>query len=333
MIKLAMFLAKEQACIMTLTQLEYILAVADTGSFSHAARQCHVTQPTLSMQIQKLEEELGVVLFDRTKQPIKATSIGEEIVQQARLVVRDAQHLKEIVDDAKGTLKGELRIGIIPTLAPYLLPLFLKKMKDLYKNLHLTFEEIQTETMVERIRNHSLDLGIVVTPIDDLNIANHVLFYEPFSAYFAKGHPLLDKKTIDEKDLSVDDVLLLNEGHCFREQSLALCRNKKQIVSADRTFTFESGSLETLKKLVDQGENFTLLPWLATLDVQDKKRLRNFSDPVPTREVSLIHGPHFQRKALLKALIENIKKNLPEGLSSVRSKNQLKVDNPLGSLK
>lgn len=318
---------------MTLTQLEYILAVADTGSFSQAAKLCHVTQPTLSMQIQKLEEELSVTLFDRTKQPIRPTTIGEEVLQQARVIIKGSQHLREIVDDAKGSLRGELRIGIIPTLAPYLLPLFIKKIRDLHQNLHLSFEEIQTETMVERIRNHSLDLGIAVTPIDDLNIASHVLFYEPFNVYFSKGHPLLDKKMIDEKDLSVDDVLLLNEGHCFREQSLALCRSKKQITTPDRSFTFESGSLETLKKLVDQGENFTLLPWLATLDVQDKKRLRSFSDPVPTREVSIIHGPHFQRKALLKALIENIKKNLPEGLSTTKSKNQLKVENPLGALK
>lgn len=318
---------------MTLTQLEYILAVADTGSFSHAARQCHVTQPTLSMQIQKLEDELGVILFDRTKQPIRATSIGEEILAQARLVVKGSQHLKEIVDDGKGSMRGELRIGIIPTLAPYLLPLFLKKMKDVYKNLHLTFEELQTEVMVEKIRSHSLDLGIVVTPIDDLNIANHVLFYEPFLAYFSKGHALLNKRSIDEKDLSADDVLLLNEGHCFRAQSLSLCRSRKQILSSDKTFSFESGSLETLKKLVDQGESFTLLPWLATYDVADNKRLRPFSDPVPTREVSLIHGPHFQRKALLKALIENIKRNLPDGVSPTRHKNQLKIDNPLGQIK
>jgi len=316
---------------MTLTQLEYILAVADTGSFSHAARQCHVTQPTLSMQIQKLEEELGIVIFDRTKQPIKATSVGEEVLAQARLVVRGAQHLKEVVDDAKGSLKGELRIGIIPTLAPYLLPLFLKKMKQVYSHLHLTFEELQTEVMVEKIRSHSLDLGIAVTPVDDLNIASHVLFYEPFVAYFSKGHPLLARKTVDEKDLSAEDVLLLNEGHCFREQSLSLCRNKKHVLG--KAFSFESGSLETLKKLVDQGESFTLLPYLAALDVQDRKRLRAFSEPVPTREVSLIHGPHFQRKALLHALIENITTNLPQGLSPVRARNQIKVDNPLGHIK
>lgn len=317
---------------MTLTQLEYILAVADTGSFSHAARQCHVTQPTLSMQIQKLEEELGVILFDRTKQPIRPTSIGEEVLRQARLVVKGSQHLKEIVDDAKGTLQGELRVGIIPTLAPYLLPLFLNKIKSAHGNLHLTFEETQTEIMIDKIRNHSLDLGIVVTPIDDLNIANHVLFYEPFMVYLSKSHPLLKQKSLDEKDLSSSEVLLLNEGHCFREQSLSLCRNKKTAL-AERGFTFESGSLETLKKLVDQGDSFTLLPWLAAMDVQDKKRLRPFADPVPTREVSLIHGPHFQRKALLKALIENIKKNLPEGLSSVKARNQIKLENPLGSLK
>lgn len=318
---------------MTLTQLEYILAVADTGSFSQAARQCFVTQPTLSMQIQKLEDELGVILFDRTKQPIHATSVGEEVIRQARLVVKGSQHIKEIVDDAKGSLRGELRIGIIPTLAPYLLPLFLKRVKETHSELHLTFEELQTEVMIEKIRNHSLDLGILVTPIDDLNIASHVLFYEPFNVYFSKGHALLARKTVDEKDLSSDDVLLLNEGHCFREQSLSLCRNKKMVPPADRNFTFESGSLETLKKLVDQGESFTLLPWLAAMDVQDKKRLRPFSDPVPTREVSLIHGPHFQRKALLKALIENIKKNLPEGVSVNKTKNLLKVDNPLGYLK
>lgn len=312
---------------MTLTQLEYILAVADTGSFSHAARYCHVTQPTLSMQIQKLEDELSVILFDRTKQPILPTAIGVEVIHQARLVMKGSQHIKEIVDEAKGSLRGELRVGIIPTLAPYLLPLFLKDLKTQHTDLHLTFEELQTEDLVERIRNHSLDLGIIVTPVDDLNIASHVLFYEPFVVYLAKGHPLLTQKKIHEKDLSSEEVLLLNEGHCFREQSLSLCRNKRTFTS-ERSFTFESGSLETLKRLVDQGESFTLLPWLAAQEVEDKKRLRPFSEPVPTREVSLIHGPHFQRKSLLNALRQTISRNLPSDLSSVRNRNQLRVDMP-----
>lgn len=300
---------------MTLTQLEYILAVADTGSFSQAAQQCHVTQPTLSMQIQKLEDDLGVTLFDRTKQPVRPTSLGQIVLKQARLVIQDAAHLKELVNENKGELVGEFRLGIIPTLAPYLLPLFLKKFLAAHPRLQVRIEELETQAMLDKIRNNSLDLGLAVSPIDDVNIAVHPLFYEPFLVYVAKSHPLADKRSIDEKDLSLNDVLLLNEGHCFREQSLALCR-KKETYTADKSFSFESGSLETLKKLVDQGSGFTLLPYLAAQDVKDKKRLKTFSGTTPTREVSVLHGPHFQRKALLKAFCEEIQSQLPPELAT-----------------
>lgn len=318
---------------MTLTQLEYILAVGDTGSFSHAAIQCHVTQPTLSMQIQKLEDELGVIIFDRTKQPVRPTHIGEILLKQARLVVQSSQHLLEIVSESKGSLSGQLRIGIIPTLSPYLLPLFLNDFMSEHPKVHLVIEELETQVLIEKIRTNSLDIGIAVTPIDDINIATKTLFYEPFLAYFAPKHSLINQKTVDEKDLSVNDILLLNEGHCFREQSLSLCRNRKDSHAGSLNFTFESGSLETLKRLVDQGDGFTLLPWLATQDIRDKKRLKPFSNPVPTREVSILHGPHFQRKALLKALTEGMQKSLPKELAQTRSKNQIKVDNPLGHIK
>ncbi|MBO9667447.1 MAG: hydrogen peroxide-inducible genes activator [Bdellovibrio sp.] len=317
---------------MTLTQLEYILAVGDTGSFSHAALQCHVTQPTLSMQIQKLEDELGVVLFDRTKQPVRPTHVGEIVLKQARLIVQGSQHLREMVDENKGALSGNLRIGIIPTLAPYLLPMFLNRFMTKYPKVHLIIDELETQAMVDKIRNNSLDLGLAVTPIDDINISAKPLFYEPFMAYFAPQHELAQKKTVDEKDLSANEMLLLNEGHCFREQSLALCRNRKNSENKGQ-FSFESGSLETLKKLVDQGDGFTLLPYLATQDLRDKKRLKPFSNPVPTREVSILHGPHFQRKAILKALIEEIQASLPKEISQTRHKNQIKVDNPIGHMR
>ena len=309
---------------MTLTQLEYILAVADTGSFSQAAQQCHVTQPTLSMQIQKLEDDLGVVLFDRTKQPVRPTSAGLIVLKQARLVIQDAAHLKELVNENKGELTGEVRLGIIPTLAPYLLPLFLKKFLTDHPRIQIRIEELETQALLEKIRNNSLDLGLAVSPIDDVNIAVHPLFYEPFLVYFSKTHPLSDKKTVDEKDLSQGDVLLLNEGHCFREQSLSLCRKKSQSVEG-KNFSFESGSLETLKKLVDQGTGFTLLPYLASQDVKDKKRLKMFNNPIPTREVSLLHGPHFQRKALLKALTSEIQESLPEEISLKKTSHQKAV--------
>ncbi|MEK2688152.1 hydrogen peroxide-inducible genes activator [Bdellovibrio sp. GT3] len=314
---------------MTLTQLEYILAVGDTGSFSQAAVQCHVTQPTLSMQIQKLEDELNVILFDRTKQPVRPTQVGELVLQQARIVVQSSQHLREIVAENKGAISGTLRIGIIPTLAPYLLPLFLNKFMSKFPDVHLVIDEMETQLLVEKIRNNSLDIGIAVTPIDDINIASKVLFYEPFTAYFSPQHPLLQKKHVDESDLSLNEMLLLSEGHCFREQSLGLCKNRKN-ENVTTNFSFEGGSLETLKKLVDQGDGFTLLPLLATDDVRDKKRLKPFTAPIPTREVSLLHGPHFQRKALLKALIETIITALPKDVPLQKSKQQFKVDNPLG---
>ncbi|MNL11991.1 Hydrogen peroxide-inducible protein activator [compost metagenome] len=317
---------------MTLTQLEYLLAVQDTGSFSQAAIKCHVTQPTLSMQIQKLEDELGATVFDRTKQPIRATALGERILQQARLAVQNSQRITEIIAEDQGELVGEVRLGVIPTLAPYLLPLFLNDFLKKFPRLHLTIEEIETQAMVEKIRSNTLDVGIAVTPIVDINIARKVLFYEPFLVYFAKKHALLAKKQIDEKDLSVDDVLLLNEGHCFREQSLLLCQNRKH-QALSKQFSFESGSLETLKKLVDQGDTFTLLPYLASQDALDTKRLRAFNKPVPTREVSLIHGPHFQRKTLVQNLISHIQAHLPNEIQTERTRDQLKVDNPLGHIK
>lgn len=312
---------------MTLTQLEYILAVSDTGSFSQAALKCHVTQPTLSMQIQKLEETLGVVLFDRTKQPVRATSLGQLVLNQARLVIKDSERIKELVSENKGELRGEVRLGIIPTLAPYLLPLFLKKMITTHPDLRIRIEELETHIILEKLRNNTLDLGLAVSPIDDINIAVHALFYEPFLVYTSKAHPLASQKHVAEKDLSLTDVLLLNEGHCFREQSLSLCRKK---VGPDSKvgFTFESGSLETLKKIIDQGTGFTLLPWLAAQDVKDKKRLKTFLNPIPTREVSLLHGPHFQRKALLKAFIEDIQSGLPEDLTTKKTAHQ-KAISPL----
>ena len=186
--------------------------------------------------------------------------------------------------------------------------------------------------MVEKIRSNALDVGIAVTPIVDVNIARKILFYEPFLVYLSKKHELLAKKQIDEKDLSSDDVLLLNEGHCFREQSLLLCQNRKH-QALSQQYSFESGSLETLKKLVDQGDGFTLLPWLASQDALDTKRLRAFNNPVPTREVSLIHGPHFQRKTLVQGLISHIQDHLPSEIKTERTRDQLKVDNPLGHIK
>lgn len=318
---------------MTLTQLNYIIAVEKFRNFGQAAEACDVTQPTLSMQVQKLEEQFGVLLFDRSHQPIKITPIGEMIIAQARHVVREAARIEEVLKEQKGEISGEVKIGIIPTLAPYLLPLFLNKFLNDHTKLSLVIQELQTHQILEQLNEGLLDVGILVTPIEGDKYKTYPLFYEPFLAYFSENHPLLKNKTVDEKDLSTADLWLLSEGHCFREQSLMLCKNRKKVSNEDRRIQFESGSLETLKKIIDREHGFTLLPWLSTQDIREGKRLREFVQPIPTREVSLITGHYYRRDALVRSLSEYIKNSLPRDLQKVKSESIQRIDLPIGILK
>ena len=314
---------------MTLTQLTYIVAVDSHRNFSQAAESCHVTQPTLSMQIQKLEEELGVEIFDRSTSPIKPTPLGQAIIAQARLALREADRIPHIVSEARDEIRGKINLAIIPTLGPYLLPSFLKKFVADHPEVDLRIEELKTAEIIQKLRSNSLDYGIVATPLVDLDIRQEALFYEPFVLYVSELHRLYKEKQIDEKDLSAADVLLLNEGHCFREQALSLCRARKKN-DQDRHFYFESGSLETIKKIVDQNQGMTLLPWLATQDVANTKRLKTFSNPVPTREISLVSSPFDGREALRKAIFKTIHSVLPKEVPRQRAPNISKIDIPLG---
>ena len=306
---------------MTLTQLSYIVAVADHQHFGAAAEACFVTQPTLSMQLQKLEGELGVTLFDRSRQPIRPTAIGSLIVAQARTVLADAEKIKSISAETLDRIEGELHLGVIPTLAPYVLPLFLKGLSAKYPQLQIVIEELQTRQIVDRLLARDLDIGIAVTPLANTAIAEDVLFQEPFELYLSPKHPLLKKKVIEERDLSTSEIWLLGEGHCFRDQALSLCRGKSGgIVAGETALRFESGNLETLKKMVDQGSGYTLLPLLAGQDVHDKeqrRRIRAFAEPIPTREVSLVYDRHFARKALVRALADEIRAALPLELKKI----------------
>jgi LysR family hydrogen peroxide-inducible transcriptional activator len=309
---------------MTLTQLSYIVAVADHHHFGAAANACFVTQPTLSMQLQKLEEELGVILFDRSKQPIRATAIGAQIIAQARIVLADAEKIKNISNETLDGVEGELRLAVIPTLAPYVLPLFLNSLSAKYPQLQIVIEELQTKQIVERLQARELDVGIAVTPLAQSTLVEDVLFQEPFELYLSPKHDLLKKKLIEERDLSASEVWLLGEGHCFRDQALSLCRAKgrpnRTLVAAGPGLRFESGNLETLKKMVDQGSGYTLLPLLAARDITDKeqkKRIREFAQPIPTREVSLVYDQHYSRKALVKALADEIRAAVPRELKNI----------------
>ena len=317
---------------MTLTQLSYIVAVEKFKNFGQAAESCRVTQPTLSMQIQKLEEQIGVQIFDRSHQPIRSTKIGEALVNQARVILNESQRFTDIVNDDKGEVKGEVSIGVIPTLAPYLIPLFLKKFSQKFPSLTIQIEELQTHQILERFKANSLDVGLLVTPLETENLVTTPIFYEPFLVYTSDKNPLIQKAKIAQTDLNVQDLWMLTEGHCFRDQTLAVCKSKKKSSEEKRNIRFESGSLETLKKMVDQENGFTLLPYLAAQDVAQTKKVKEFVSPVPTREVSLIHSVYYKRDALKNELIQIIQKSLPKEIPHTPNKNTQLIDLPIGKI-
>ncbi|WP_439152961.1 LysR family transcriptional regulator [Winogradskyella sp.] len=274
---------------MTITQLKYALAIAEHKNFTKAAEKCFVTQPTLSTQIQKLEDELDITIFDRGKKPIELTEVGRKIVIQARNIVNEADRIQDIVDQQKGFIGGEFRLGIIPTIMPTLLPMFLKNFIKKYPKIKLKIEEHTTEEILALINDGHLDAAIAATPLESDTIKERVLYYEPFVAYVPNNHRLRDKKTLEVADLDIDDMLLLEDGHCFRDGVINLCKTFK--VQIDEKFQLESGSIETLIKLSDEGLGMTLLPYLHTLDIQDKlsSNLVHFKEPSPAREVSIIY--------------------------------------------
>jgi LysR family hydrogen peroxide-inducible transcriptional activator len=287
---------------MTITQLSYVIAVAEHQNFTKAAKKCFVTQPTLSMQIQKLEDQLDVQIFDRNKKPIELTDVGRKIVAQARNIVDEADRIQDIVDQQKGFIGGEFRLGMIPTVMPTLLPMFLKSFIKKYPKVKLIIEELTTEEMILRINDGHLDAGIAATPLENETIKERVLYFEPFVSYIPEQHRLSNKKTIEVNDLDVNDILLLEDGHCFRDGVINLCKVFK--THTDDAFQLESGSIETLIKLSNEGLGMTLLPFLHTLDMKEvnKQRLHHFIKPKPAREVSIIYHKSELKMQIIEAL-------------------------------
>jgi len=291
---------------MTITQLKYVLAIAEHKNFTKAAEKCYVTQPTLSTQIQKLEDQLDITIFDRAKKPIELTEVGRMIVNQARNIVNEADRIKDIVDQQKGFIGGEFRLGIIPTIMPTLLPMFLKNFIKKYPKVKLKIEELTTEEIISRINEGHLDAAIAATPLEQETVKERALYYEPFVAYIPETHRLHDIKQLEVSDLEMDDMLLLEDGHCFREGVINLCKTFKNQIYEN--FQLESGSIETLIKLSNEGLGMTLLPYLHTLDMTEvqKKKLKYFSKPSPAREVSIIYHKSELKMQIISALHEVI---------------------------
>lgn len=297
---------------MTFVQLQYIIAVDTFRHFALAAQHCYVSQPTLSMQIQKVEEELGVKIFDRSKQPVIATELGAELIEQARKIIAEKNVMDEIVQQKKGLVTGELKIGIIPTLAPYLLPLFVQRFTQKYPLVRLVVNELTTDNVITQLRSGRIDMGILVTPLQETGIKEHVLFYEELMAYVSKKNAAYKKTYMLPQDIDPNKLWLLEEGHCFRSQIVNLCELRKASRDASH-FDYEAGSIETLRRMVDLNDGITILPELATQDMTARQlgQIRYFKRPAPMREVSIVVHRDFVKKRLIEILKEEILASVP----------------------
>lgn len=307
----------------SLVQLEYVLALQSQGSFVAAAAHCHVTQPTLSMQLKKLEEELGVLIFDRSKQPLMPTYLGSRIIEQAREALSQVEKIGEIINESKGVVKGELNIGIIPTLSPYLLPLFVGEFLRKYPGVQLSIQDLKTEEILSRIKKDQLDVGILVTPTQDAAVTESPVFYEEFYVYVDAGLAAQVQENYIEIDQLLDNKLwLLEEGNCFRNQTFNLC-NIDQVKYKDIHFRYESGNLQTLMKMVDFEGGATLIPQLAADDLSEerKERLRFISRSHPVREVSTVYSRKFGKLDLIRRLQEEIRASLPSEILNNAAEN------------
>jgi LysR family hydrogen peroxide-inducible transcriptional activator len=299
---------------MTLVQLEYIVALDALKHFAKAAAHCHITQPSLSMQVQKLEEELGIQIFIRSN-PITTTETGQIVIEQAKKILSEARNMQQLVHQEKNIVAGALKIGIIPTLAPYLLPQFIQAFIKQYPQVHISIHELTTEHIIKQLKNGTLDAGILATPLNIADLKETVLFNEEFVAYVSRRDKLFTKKYLLPGDIDVHRMWLLEEGHCLRSQVMNLCALQKDS-STEKHFDYAAGSIETLKRFVDKNGGITLLPELATYDMTktQKNMLRYFKSPAPVREISLVTLKTFTKTRLIGILKETVLENLPPQL-------------------
>lgn len=311
---------------MTITQLEYIVAVDTYRSFVAAADKCFVTQPTLSMQVQKLEDNLGVKIFDRSKQPVVPTEIGIEIINQARIMLSESEKIKEIITDRQKELSGELRVGIIPTVAPYILPKIIHGFIEKYPQVKLVVWEQTTEEIIQQLKLGMLDCGILSTPLHETSLTEIPVFYENFVAYVSKNSKLSKKKNIVPDDIDMEEIWILNEGHCMREQVLNICQRRKS-TRGFQHFEYNTGSVETLKRMVDQNNGATILPELALSELTEKQldKVRHFRSPEPAREVSIVIQRNFLKRRMIEALKNEILEFVPKRMKSRKKKEVMDI--------
>ncbi|MGL4412213.1 MAG: LysR substrate-binding domain-containing protein [Bacteroidales bacterium] len=302
---------------MTLQQFEYILAVDQFRHFAKAADYCCVTQPTLSTMIQKLEDELEVKIFDRKQQPICPTAIGVHIIEQARVILSQVNQIPDIIKESQNSLSGSFKLGILPTIAPYLLPRFFPNLTKRYPELDLRVIEMKTSEIKQSLLSGDIDAGIVANLTDMEQFNKSTLFYEQFFAYVAPNQPIAQRDIIRSSDLSGEELWLLDEGHCFRDQLVRFCQIKSAQASQ---LAYSLGSMETFMRMVESGRGVTFIPELATMQLSEKQKelVRPFAIPTPAREIILLTHPNFIRHTLLERLIAEIQASVPREMHTIK---------------
>lgn len=311
---------------MNLRDLKYILAVADTHHFGRAAERCFVSQPTLSGQIKKLEEELGVTIFERTNRSVVVTPIGEAILSHARQILEQTDVIQQLAQAHQDPLAGPLRIGAIPTLSPYLIPLILLPLKKRYPQMKLVLSEELTDTLLERLRNHEIDAALLATNVEEADLESIPLFKEPFWLAHPRNHALYNQERITRKDLDNVDLLLLSEGHCLAQQAMDICHLKERSKQGEMA-DLRAASLETLLQLVKAGFGCTLVPALAisgSWATGSGIVARKLELPDAYRRVSLVFRHSFPRRAALDSFAELILENLPNTVQVMNSRKRKK---------
>lgn len=303
---------------MTLQQLEYILAVNQFRHFVKAAEYCRVTQPTLSAMIQKLEEELDTRIFDRSQQPVCPTPVGIHIIEQAQNILVQANRIKNIIEEEKHSLTGTFKLGILPTVAPYLLPRFFPQLMKKYPDLDIRVVEMKTNDIKKALQTGEIDAGIVASLAGMEELQQTPLFYEQFFAYVSREDALFNNEVIRTSDLNGEQLWLLDEGHCFRDQLVRFCQMKSARASQ---LAYHLGSMETFMRMVESGKGVTFIPELAVLQLGDaqKELVRSFAIPCPTRQVVLLTNKNFIRHTLLEVLVKEIKLSVPKEMLSLKA--------------
>ena len=311
---------------MTITQLYYILAVAEYSNFTKAAKHCLVTQPTLSMQIQKLEDELKIQIFDRTKKPIELTNVGVKIVTQAKTILAEVERVNDIVDQEKGFIGGEFKLGISNSIMPTLLPLFFKSFISRYPKVKLNIEELKTNDIINKIKEGNLDGGIVSTPLNLEDIKERVIFYEKLVGYISENHRLKDKTLIEISDWDINDILFKENDDSLRNMVVNMTQNED--TTQNNIFNLKSDSIEMLVKLTNEEMGMTVLPYLNTLDLKthEIKNLRFFKNPHPAREVSLIYNISELKIQIINSIHKTISENIKD---LIKYQKDIKIISPI----